>query len=286
MVDKFHDYLYGSKFEAIADNNPLTYNLTTAKLDAARQRWVASLSNYNFCIKYRSGRSNADADGLSGKAETHQEEIIFPEVLQAICQSTVVNYEQCPFVESLALTCNLSDTDTVPEQLLDDHALTAKDWRKAQRNDPTLKYIIDHKQTGSRVTAPQTQTSSTIDRRYFKNSDKFVMLQDVLYRKVILNGQEFQQLVLPMAFKDIHALHDDLGHQGRDHTTSLVKQRFFWPGMDADIQARVRQCERCILRKTRQVGWLVVFGLNDPLRQYFSLYRVVSQREGEREEKG
>ena len=33
-------------------------------------------------------------------------------------------------------------------------------------------------------------------------------------------------------------------------------------------------------------GWLVVFGLNDPLRQYFSLYRVVSQREGEREEKG
>ena len=34
------------------------------------------------------------------------------------------------------------------------------------------------------------------------------------------------------------------------------------------------------------VGWLVVFGLNDPLRQYFSLYRVVSQREGERGEKG
>ena len=31
---------------------------------------------------------------------------------------------------------------------------------------------------------------------------------------------------------------------------------------------------------------LVVLGLNDPLRQYFSLYRVVSQREGEREEKG
>ena len=38
--------------------------------------------------------------------------------------------------------------------------------------------------------------------------------------------------------------------------------------------------------RSRCVGWLVVFGLNDPLRQYFSLYRVVSQREGEREEKG
>ena len=28
------------------------------------------------------------------------------------------------------------------------------------------------------------------------------------------------------------------------------------------------------------------FGFNGPLRQYFSLYRAVSQREGEREEKG
>ena len=34
------------------------------------------------------------------------------------------------------------------------------------------------------------------------------------------------------------------------------------------------------------VGWLVgCFGLKGPLRQYFSLYRAVSQREGERKEK-
>ena len=33
-------------------------------------------------------------------------------------------------------------------------------------------------------------------------------------------------------------------------------------------------------------GWLVgCFGFNGPFRQYFSLYRAVSQREGEREEK-
>ena len=32
--------------------------------------------------------------------------------------------------------------------------------------------------------------------------------------------------------------------------------------------------------------WLVgCFGLNGPLRQYFSLYRAVSQRQGERKEK-
>ena len=36
----------------------------------------------------------------------------------------------------------------------------------------------------------------------------------------------------------------------------------------------------------QNVGWLVgCFGLNGPLRQYFSLYRAVSQRAGERKEK-
>ena len=29
------------------------------------------------------------------------------------------------------------------------------------------------------------------------------------------------------------------------------------------------------------VGWLVVLGFNGPLRQYFSVYRAVSAREGE-----
>ena len=34
------------------------------------------------------------------------------------------------------------------------------------------------------------------------------------------------------------------------------------------------------------LDWLVgCFGFNGPLRQYFSLYRAVSQREGEREER-
>ena len=38
--------------------------------------------------------------------------------------------------------------------------------------------------------------------------------------------------------------------------------------------------------KIDSVGWLVgCFGFNGPLRQYFSLYRPVSQREGERRER-
>ena len=66
ICERFHEYLYGNTpFEVYTDNNPLTYVLTTAKLDACGQRWVAKLANYNFTIQYRSGQSNVEADALS-----------------------------------------------------------------------------------------------------------------------------------------------------------------------------------------------------------------------------
>ena len=44
-------------------------------------------------------------------------------------------------------------------------------------------------------------------------------------------------------------LHDDQGHQDRDRTLSLVRQRFYWPGLGADAQHKVKTCVRCIQRK-------------------------------------
>ena len=41
-TERFHEYLYGGHFEVYMDNNPLTYILTTAKLEATGQRWVAT----------------------------------------------------------------------------------------------------------------------------------------------------------------------------------------------------------------------------------------------------
>ena len=48
VTDRFHEYLYSGQFDVYTDNNPLTYILTSAKLDATGQCWVASLANYDF----------------------------------------------------------------------------------------------------------------------------------------------------------------------------------------------------------------------------------------------
>ena len=63
VCEEFHEYLHDVKtFEVYTDNNPFTYVLTSAKLDACGQRWVAKLANYNFTIKYKCGLSNVEAD--------------------------------------------------------------------------------------------------------------------------------------------------------------------------------------------------------------------------------
>ena len=53
ITDRFHKYLYGGQFDVYTDSNPLTCILTSAKLDAIGQRWVASLANYNFRLFYK-----------------------------------------------------------------------------------------------------------------------------------------------------------------------------------------------------------------------------------------
>ena len=44
--------------------------------------------------------------------------------------------------------------------------------------------------------------------------------------------------------------HDDVGHQGRMRTLSLLRERFFWPGMQTEAIQHVLKCTRCLRRKT------------------------------------
>ena len=141
ITEKFHDYLYGNSFTVITDNNPLTYLLTTAKLDAASYRWLAALSTFTFNVKYRAGKQNTDADGLSRRhhgalendAASQEErqridrftsqlltsigkfELVIPEIVAATCQRHTVRQiqELSPFygyIESLAI-----QADAIPD---------------------------------------------------------------------------------------------------------------------------------------------------------------------------
>ena len=64
VCEKFKDYLIGSRFTILTDNNPLTY-VCTSHLGAVQIRWLSDLALFDFEIKYRAGKSNQVADALS-----------------------------------------------------------------------------------------------------------------------------------------------------------------------------------------------------------------------------
>ncbi len=74
MTEKFREYLLGHKCIVYTDNNPLSH-LSTAKLAATEQRWAAQLAAFDFTIRYRSGRSNRNADALSRQDPSGQCEV-------------------------------------------------------------------------------------------------------------------------------------------------------------------------------------------------------------------
>ena len=85
----WHD-IYRGTFDVYTDNNLLTYILTSAKLDATSQRWVASLANYDFQLFYKTGKSNVEADTLS-RIKHNDYCRILVEVVKAVATSVSLN---------------------------------------------------------------------------------------------------------------------------------------------------------------------------------------------------
>ena len=136
VTEKFHEYLYGRHFEVYTDNNPLTYLLTTAKLDATGQKWVANLANYNFKIFYRSGKLNVEADALWRIPwENTQVDHIESMIVKTMLQSKLVTDVGIPDLDS---QLNVIQKSMVVNSSC---KLTHKDWIKEQSEDSDINHI-------------------------------------------------------------------------------------------------------------------------------------------------
>lgn len=260
ITEKFNDYLYGHKFTVLTDNNPLTYILTTARLDAAGHRWLAALSAYDFNIIYRPGKQNQDADSLSRIPEINND-------FQSICRDSFQAVCQAVHAESLITSLSL-DSRIIDQNLPDLKIINQEiDWQQEQSADPTLKTWIHYvkcKQKPRLEDLAFGYDSLTLVR----NFSKLHLVQNVLYREATISEKVINQLVIPRKYKDkvLTELHDKFGHPGRERTASLIKDRFYWVGMNKDIDNWIKNCNRCVHRKsTNQKAPLVNITSTYPL---------------------
>ena len=121
------------------------------------------------------------------------------------------------------------DATTTPKPIAADH-LDA--LLQMQRTDPFCKCISRRLLNGK---APHHEF------------DTFTHVKGLLYKHVTDAGKKFLTLVIPKSWKYtvLVEAHDKLGHQGNSHTYCLIKCKYYWKGMNKDIQKYIANCVLC-----------------------------------------
>ena len=206
------------------DNNPLTYILTTAKLDATGHRGVSVLSNYTFSISYKPGRNNTDADALS-RIQWPEAVDISSQTVHVVCEGVQAPHGKIETLCHRAQAVGVLSQDNMPS------GMTSLEWSQAQIKDPAICQIIQAIQNKTLDTLNIKQDMSSDLKAFLRISKQFKLKQGILYGKAQVNNnyRARLQLVLPLSHRQkvMAGCHDQIGHLGQDRVLGLLRDRFF-----------------------------------------------------------
>uniref|UniRef100_A0A3B3QQY7 Gypsy retrotransposon integrase-like protein 1 n=1 Tax=Paramormyrops kingsleyae TaxID=1676925 RepID=A0A3B3QQY7_9TELE len=250
VCEKFRDYLfYAPDFTIYTDNNPLTYVMSSAKLNAAGYRWVGELADFRFEIKYRPGKSNNDADMLS-RCPLDMDRYI-SECTESLSQSAIqatwegnMMFKDGDVAWVAALNLTTVDTVTLHGQFTP--VISPDELSRVQREDLMIGPVIKLKEAGKTVTPDVRRTAANDTMKLLREWHKLVLENNILYRRTI----QRKQLVLPAKYRQmIQQLHNHMSHVGTEKVVQLARERFYWPGMHRSVEEYItRQCP-CITQK-------------------------------------
>ena len=127
------------------------------------------------------------------------------------------------------------------------------DWATAQKEDPkldaVLQWLESKKKTNLRILLRE-YTLSEEGWIVWRNHQNFTTLWGTLYLHSTPKGEN-EDLLLFMVLKmhwtaALNGCHRDAGHQGHDHTLSLLQECFWWPGMARQMRQVIKACRHCL----------------------------------------
>ena len=261
-------YLYHApNFRVLTDNNPLTYVMSTAKLNATGMRWVGELAEYHFDIKYRPGRVGADVDTLSrmskdideyeASCSEHISKEAFIASVNAVLSNVTYNY-----ITAIADIVSITvDMNLKPYASSNNTQLKKVNLVDEQNKDPNISRILQFKSCGIRPSSKQWRGEGPVMRQLLYEFDRLFVRDDgILCRKI---GDHIQIVLrVPASLRQLlyQELYENMGHLGHERVYSLARDRCYLPFMGRDIEHFVTKAYRCVKQKRP------VLKVKDPLQ--------------------
>ncbi|XP_033121564.1 uncharacterized protein K02A2.6-like, partial [Anneissia japonica] len=206
-IEHFHVYLWGQKFKVKVDHKPLIY-MFGPKANSQLPARIQRLS-------WRLLGYDFDIEHIPGK--------------QNIADS----------LSRLPLTC--SDSNTIAEDYIrqvvhmytsEPDALTIDDFKIETNKDHILSNVNNIMETGK---WPRLVTHEL--KPYYVNQCELFVYDSLLIRgNRIVVPLKLRQSVLSLAHET---------HQGMVRTKQVLRDKYYWPKVDANVESNIRNCSAC-----------------------------------------
>ncbi len=214
---KFHEYVYGTKFEVSNDLLPLRsiFNKSITKAPPRIQRFLLCLQKDGFVMHYIPGKDLLVADTLSRSSLLNSGSEIPSNEINCYVHNIIDEY---PISNTMKKKI-ASETDSdVLSKLLKGYIING--W-PSQRRDVEQEV-----------------------RFYFNQREELTILDDMIMKGI--------RIVVPKSLRPEmrNLLHT--GHLGIEKNRQCARTTMYWPGMNHEISEVINKCELCLENQNKQ----------------------------------
>ncbi|WJZ92673.1 hypothetical protein VitviT2T_011657 [Vitis vinifera] len=205
-------YLYGENFEVFSDHKSLKYIFSQKDLNARQRRWLETLEDFHFTLKYHPGKANVVADALSRKTQCVLSGLV---VYEWKMYDYISEFNPCFDVhDSSACFCTLVAQPTILQKVIE-----------AQRKDTKLESIRSQIMAGDAVEGWNIHSNGGI---HFLN--KLCVPNDAQVKEEVMKEGHHSRFTV---------------HPGETKMYHDLKRQYWWQGMKRDISQFVSKCLTC-----------------------------------------